>query len=328
MDVRSTSRSGPPRACGTSEAATRLVANLARLLGDATRPEIAFNALYCVNCLMGEPPQSWGRGRDASREEDHAARRAFIAAASRAQGVPIETRLAEILHPEFAAAVAAAATREEEEEEAPPPDCRLNATLVIANVAGDAEGRRRLLEVAGDRLVAGLAAAIVGPDPERAMLAAYSLGELARPCRAASWRSAARRAPSAPSAARRTAPPSRKTKTKTRWTRRSPRRFLSWRRAVPRAPCRSEARRPWTPWTPWTPTLWSRRGACAPKPSRRPRAARRRRRAPCWRTARRTSGTGSRAATRRGRTKTPTRATRRTATNGTTARRSRYVRYR
>ena len=181
VDVRSTSRSGPPRACGTSEAATRLVANLARLLGDATRPEIAFNALYCVNCLMGEPPQSWGRGRDASREEDHAARRAFIAAASRAQGVPIETRLAEILHPEFAAAVAAAATREEEEEEAPPPDCRLNATLVIANVAGDAEGRRRLLEVAGDRLVAGLAAAIVGPDPERAMLAAYSLGELARP---------------------------------------------------------------------------------------------------------------------------------------------------
>ena len=181
VDVRSTSRSGPPRACGTSEAATRLVANLARLLGDATRPEIAFNALYCVNCLMGEPPQSWGRGRDASREEDHAARRAFIAAASRAQGVPIETRLAEILHPEFTAAAAAAATREEEEEEAPPPDCRLNATLVIANVAGDAEGRRRLLEVAGDRLVAGLAAAIVGPDPERAMLAAYSLGELARP---------------------------------------------------------------------------------------------------------------------------------------------------
>ena len=116
--------------------------------------------------------------------------------------MPIETRLAEILHPEFAAAVAAAATREEEEEEAPPPDCRLNATLVIANVAGDAEGRRRLLEVAGDRLVAGLAAAIVGPDPERAMLAAYSLGELARPLPGQSWRSAARRAPSAPSAAR------------------------------------------------------------------------------------------------------------------------------
>ena len=33
----------------------------------------------------------------------------------------------------------------------------------------------------GDRLVRGLAAAIVGPGPERAMLAAYSLGELARP---------------------------------------------------------------------------------------------------------------------------------------------------
>ena len=164
------------------EGASLLVTHLARLLSDAKRPEIVFNALYCVNCLMGEPPQSWGRGRDESREEDHAARRAFIKAATNVgpETASIETALAEILHPEFAAAYRGG-EREDEEEHAPPPDCRLNATLVIANIAGDAEGRRRLLEVAGDRLVSGLAAAIVGPDPERAMLAAYSLGELARP---------------------------------------------------------------------------------------------------------------------------------------------------
>ena len=191
VNVCSTSLATPPPAIETAdddasagrrapEAASALVTHLARLLGNAERPEIAFNALYCVNCLMGEPPQSWGRGRDASRAEDHAARRAFITAAAKAEGVPIELRLAEILHPEFARE----AMRERDDAEdgdAPPPDCRLNATLVIANIAGDAEGRRRLLEVAGDRLVSGLAAAIVGPDPERAMLATYSLGELARP---------------------------------------------------------------------------------------------------------------------------------------------------
>jgi hypothetical protein len=183
-DVRSTSLTPlhEVRPTPKPEGASLLVTHLARLLSDATRPEIVFNALYCVNCLMGEPPQSWGRGRDESREEDHAARRAFIKAATDVglETASIETALAEILHPEFAAAYRGG-EREDEEEHAPPPDCRLNATLVIANIAGDAEGRRRLLEVAGDRLVSGLAAAIVGPDPERAMLAAYSLGELARP---------------------------------------------------------------------------------------------------------------------------------------------------
>jgi hypothetical protein len=183
-DVRSTSLTPlhEVRPTPKPEGASLLVTHLARLLSDAKRPEIVFNALYCVNCLMGEPPQSWGRGRDESREEDHAARRAFIKAATDVglESASIETALAEILHPEFAAAYRGG-EREDEEEHAPPPDCRLNATLVIANIAGDAEGRRRLLEVAGDRLVSGLAAAIVGPDPERAMLAAYSLGELARP---------------------------------------------------------------------------------------------------------------------------------------------------
>ena len=75
VDVRSTSLAAPiaastePADDGASagsaeapEAASALVARLARLLGMAERPEVAFNALYCVNCLMGEPPQSWGRG--------------------------------------------------------------------------------------------------------------------------------------------------------------------------------------------------------------------------------------------------------------------------
>jgi hypothetical protein len=51
-----------------------LVGALARLLGDNHPPEIVFNVLYCVNCLIGEPPQSWGRGRDVTREEVRAAR--------------------------------------------------------------------------------------------------------------------------------------------------------------------------------------------------------------------------------------------------------------
>ena len=37
-----------------------LVGSLTRLLADP-HPEVVFNTLFCVNCLMGEPPQSWGR---------------------------------------------------------------------------------------------------------------------------------------------------------------------------------------------------------------------------------------------------------------------------
>ena len=73
-----------------SQLPSRLVTCLAKLLGDGSRPEIVFNVLYCVNCLIGEPPQSWGRGRDKTREEDHVGRRAFVTAASNAQGTPIE----------------------------------------------------------------------------------------------------------------------------------------------------------------------------------------------------------------------------------------------
>ena len=72
-------------------------------------------------------------------------------------------------------------------DEGPAPDCRLNATLVVANIAGDVEGRRMILGSVDDgasaALVAGLAEMLVGRNADRAMLAAYSMGELARPLR-------------------------------------------------------------------------------------------------------------------------------------------------
>jgi hypothetical protein len=47
-----------------------------------------------------------------------------------------------------------------------PPDCRLNATLVAANLAGDMEGRRRLLLHGAATLVGGRAAhPILNPNP-------------------------------------------------------------------------------------------------------------------------------------------------------------------
>ena len=51
-----------------------LVGSLIALLS-SPHVELVFNTLYCINCLMGEPPQSWGRGRDPTRDEDHTARR-------------------------------------------------------------------------------------------------------------------------------------------------------------------------------------------------------------------------------------------------------------
>ena len=66
---------------GREFSTVRLVASLIALLRDEHR-EVVFNTLYCINCLMGEPPQSWGRGRDPNREEDNVARRALIAAAA------------------------------------------------------------------------------------------------------------------------------------------------------------------------------------------------------------------------------------------------------
>ena len=76
-----------------------------------------------------------------------------------------------------------AASDSEEDSEAfgPAPDCRLNATLVTANIAGDASGRAALFDRGGEALIAGLAAMLLGPDADCAMLAAYSLGELATP---------------------------------------------------------------------------------------------------------------------------------------------------
>ena len=61
------------------------------------------------------------------------------------------------------------------------PDCRLNATLVAANLAGDVFGRRRLLQFGGQKLLDALSCTLLSNDPERQMLAAYALGELARP---------------------------------------------------------------------------------------------------------------------------------------------------
>jgi hypothetical protein len=72
-------------------------------------------------------------------------------------------------------------------DDGPAPDCRLNATLVVANIAGDVEGRRMILGSVVDgvsaELVDGLATMLTGRDADRAMLAAYSMGELARPLR-------------------------------------------------------------------------------------------------------------------------------------------------
>ena len=220
MDVRSTSRRPAPRVrhLGGGHAPRRQPRAPAR---GRDAPRDCVQRAVLRELPDGRAPQSWGRGRDASREEDHAARRAFIAAASRAQGVPIETRLAEILHPN-------SPRRWRRRRRGRRRKKRRRPRLPPERDAGHRQRRRRRRgpqAAAGgaprDRLVAGLAAAIVGPDPERAMLAAYSWESSPGPCRAASWRSAARRAPSAPSAARRTAPPSRKTKTKTRWTRRA-----------------------------------------------------------------------------------------------------------
>jgi hypothetical protein len=214
----------------------RLVGALARLLRDH-HAEVVFNALYCVNCMMGEPPQSWGRGRDPTREEDDAARAAFVRAAGEihprdcleaglaatlrraptANAAPLsEGRVVSDL-PEDPVTVDAggsggdarrrsssdaanpnpnsnsnltgggsdggAASDSEEDSEAfgPAPDCRLNATLVTANIAGDASGRAALFDRGGEALIAGLAAMLLGPDADCAMLAAYSLGELATP---------------------------------------------------------------------------------------------------------------------------------------------------
>ena len=61
------------------------------------------------------------------------------------------------------------------------PDCRLNATLVAANLAGDVFGRRRLLQFGGQKLLDALSCTLLSNDPEKQMLAAYALGELARP---------------------------------------------------------------------------------------------------------------------------------------------------
>ena len=66
---------------GREFSTVRLVASLVALLR-SPHQEVVFNTLYCINCLMGEPPQSWGRGRDPNREEDHAARRALVVAAA------------------------------------------------------------------------------------------------------------------------------------------------------------------------------------------------------------------------------------------------------
>ena len=87
LDVRSTAPESQPEMAReeSADSAYRpvaLVGSLTRLLADP-HPEVVFNTLFCVNCLMGEPPQSWGRGRDTEREEDVVSRRALISAAAR-----------------------------------------------------------------------------------------------------------------------------------------------------------------------------------------------------------------------------------------------------
>ena len=191
-----------------SQLPSRLVTCLAKLLGDGSRPEIVFNVLYCVNCLIGEPPQSWGRGRDKTREEDHVGRRAFVTAASNAQGTPIEQQLAQILadggdkdgNGKKDASGRNAMDTDQSDGDTPiddlidgqlndqddastrtAPDCRLNCTLVVANLAGDVCGRRRLLEIGNLDLLNALSQTLTTAEPERQMLAAYAIGELARP---------------------------------------------------------------------------------------------------------------------------------------------------
>ena len=216
---------------GREFSTVRLVASLIALLRDEHR-EVVFNTLYCINCLMGEPPQSWGRGRDPNREEDNVARRALIAAAALGHRIAkigcadesvsshasLESNLAHVLNSTGRVQTSAKAGKDPNRDtnsnsddapgsdapnveppdptsepegrhpdDGPAPDCRLNATLVVANIAGDVEGRRMILGSVVDgvsaELVDGLATMLTGRDADRAMLAAYSMGELARPLR-------------------------------------------------------------------------------------------------------------------------------------------------
>ena len=229
LDVRSTAPESQPEMAReeSADSAYRpvaLVGSLTRLLADP-HPEVVFNTLFCVNCLMGEPPQSWGRGRDTEREEDVVSRRALISAAARVAaerekkpglGPSLEESLAATLRsPPSGGKTTRDETRRRDDDDSnderrdshgshdvthegvendmigdegdsegdSSPDCRLNATLVIANLAGDPAGRRALLRRGGKPLVDGVVSMLLGADADRAMLAAYSLGELARPFR-------------------------------------------------------------------------------------------------------------------------------------------------
>lgn len=152
------------------ERAVAAVGNLAALR--SRMPEVGYNALYTFNSMLGDAMQVWAR---APRPADSAARWAALAVFDKCFGPDwLPSLAAECLsQPQggFNASLADGVL-----------DCRLNAALLVANLAGEPAMRERFLEQWGGEIAEKLTAMLTdGPDSSTCSLAAYSLAELAPP---------------------------------------------------------------------------------------------------------------------------------------------------